>query len=139
MDKIDEIEEYLYKLGLDYEDVFNVKLRNKFLDITIKEEILDVNELAFDFLKEIIAMDKSIIENRYNIEIYDDMETIEVLEAICESRKYVLKGNELDYDRCCKAIINDFKQARLGNLTLETVKDVNKLIKKTKVPKESKN
>ncbi|MBQ9791405.1 MAG: ribosome biogenesis GTPase YlqF [Clostridia bacterium] len=106
---------------------------------SIKEEILDINELAFDFIKEMMEMDKSYIENRYNIEIYEDMEPLEVLDAICEARKFVLKGNELDYDRCCKAIITDFKQGRLGNITLESVKDVNKLTKKTKVAKESKN
>lgn len=106
---------------------------------SIKEEILDVNELAFDFIKEMIDIDKKAIEDRYNIVIEDDMETIEILDMICDARKFVLKGGDLDYDRCCKAIITDFKQGRMGNITLESVKDVNKLTKKTKVSKESRN
>ena len=66
------------------------------------------------------------------------MDTLEIIDTICESRKFMLKGNEYDYDRCCKAIITDFKQGRMGNITLEDVSDISKLTKKTRVNKESK-
>ena len=44
---------------------------------------------------------------------------------------------EYDYDRCCKAIITDFKQGRMGNITLEVVKDIPKLTRKTKQKRDS--
>lgn len=104
---------------------------------SIKEDVLDINELAYDFIKDMIKIDKTLIENRYNIEIFDDMETIEIIDAICESRKYMLKGGDLDYDRCCAAIISDFKHGKFGCLTLETVKELTQL-KKNDRNKENK-
>jgi len=96
---------------------------------SIKEDVLDVNELAVDFVKDIISIDKTILEKRYNITIEDEMEAIDIIDNICQSRKYLLRGGEFDYDRCCMAIISDFKHGKFGNLTLETVKDLPKLKK----------
>ncbi len=91
---------------------------------SIKEDVLDINELAVDFIRDIIAIDKSILEDRYNITIDEECEDVEILDMICEARKYLLRGGELDYDRCCMAIISDFKHGKFGQLTLETVKDL---------------
>ena len=96
---------------------------------SIKEDVLDVNDLAYEFVKDVVKIDKSILENRYQIQIYDDEDTLEIIDDICQSRKYLLRGGDLDYDRCCMAIISDFKSGRLGKITLETVKDVNALKK----------
>ena len=96
---------------------------------SIKEDVLDINELAAEFVGDIRKINQDLLQDRYKIEIDDQMETIEIIDAICESRKYVLKGGEYDYDRCCKAIISDFKQGKFGNITLETVKDLNALKK----------
>ena len=67
------------------------------------------------------------MENRYSIQILENDENLEVLDKICDSRKFLLRGAEPDYDRCCKAIISDFKQGKFGALTLETYKDLKKL------------
>ena len=46
------------------------------------------------------------------------------------SRKYVMRGGDIDYDRGSMALISDFKQGRLGNITLESVKDIRRLSKR---------
>ncbi len=97
---------------------------------SIKEDVLDVNELAFWFVKDIMAIDGKILENRYLINIDSGDNSLDVLNKICEARKFVLKGGDLDYDRCCRAIISDFKQGRLGKITLESVNEINKLKKR---------
>ena len=94
---------------------------------SIKEEVLDVNDLAFYFIDDIRKINPNILENRYSIQILENDENLEVLDKICDARKFLLRGAESDYDRCCKAIISDFKQGKFGALTLETYKDLKKL------------
>lgn len=96
---------------------------------SIKEDVLDIPELSIDFISDIVKIDKSILEMRYDIEILSDDTPLEILDKICISRKYVMRGGDIDYDRGSFAIISDFKQGRLGRITLETVKDVKKLMK----------
>jgi ribosome biogenesis GTPase A len=104
---------------------------------SIKEEVLDIPELAVDFIKDMRTLDKSILEDRFSINIDDEMTDLEVLEEICKSRKYLVKGGDVDYDRGCQAIISDFKQGKMGNITLEMYSDLRKLMKKDR--KESNN
>ena len=86
---------------------------------SIKDNVLDLNDLAFNFIQDIIAIDKTIIENRYNIVVKENEETIDVFDAICESRGCKIKNNELDYDRCAILILDDFRKNRLGKIALD--------------------
>ncbi len=96
----------------------------------IKEEVLDIPELSLDFIKDMVALDPTILTSRYNISI-DSIDTpLEILEKICASRRYMLKGGDYDYDRCSSAIITEFKAGRLGNITLESVADIKSLTRK---------
>ena len=97
---------------------------------SIREEVLDIPELALDFVGDMRKIDKSILENRYSIKIDDGDENLQVLENICVARKYMLRGGDYDYDRCCAAIISDFKQGKLGAITLDDYKDLKMLMKK---------
>ena len=94
---------------------------------SIKEEVLDIPELALEFVKDIREIDKKILEDRFNISITDDMSNLEVIDSICEARKYLMKGGDIDYDRGCYAIISDFKSGRMGNITLESFSELKKL------------
>ena len=94
---------------------------------SIKEEVLDIPELSVAFISDIREIDRSLLEKRYNIQINDEDTDLEVLEKICQSRKYVVRGGDYDYDRCSFAIISDFKSGKLGQICLESVKDLKKL------------
>lgn len=106
---------------------------------SIREEVLDIPELAMEFIKDMRAMDKTILENRYNISIEDEDENLEVLEKICQSRKFLVRGGDYDYDRGCSAIITDFKSGKMGRVTLESVEQIKILTRKDKKPKEERN
>ena len=43
---------------------------------------------------------------------------LEILESIAEARRYLLKGGDIDYDRACMAILDDFRKGKLGEITL---------------------
>ncbi len=99
---------------------------------SIKEDVLDIPELSLDFIADIVKLDKTILENRYSVSISEEDTPLEILDKICVARKYVMRGGDIDYDRGSAALISDFKQGRLGNITLETVKDIRRLSKKDK-------
>lgn len=86
---------------------------------SIRDEVIDKTELCYDFIKDLKAIDQSCLENRYNIKIEPDDEIINIFEKICSSRKFILKKNEFDYDRCAISIIDDFRKGKLGKICLE--------------------
>ena len=104
--------------------------------LSIREEVLDIPELALDFIGDIRHIDKEILENRYNISIDNEMTNLEVIESICESRKYLVRGGDYDYDRCCLAIISEFKQGKFGKITLDDFKEIKLLMKKDRKEKD---
>lgn len=103
---------------------------------SIKEDVLDIPELSLDFIVDMIKIDKTILENRYGIEIAETDTPLEVLDKICVARKFVMRGGDIDYDRGSMALLSDFKQGRLGGITLETVKDVRRLSKRDRKENE---
>ena len=42
-----------------------------------------------------------------------------MLEALCKNRGFLLKGNDFDYERGERALIDDLRKGRLGALTLD--------------------
>lgn len=93
---------------------------------SIRDEVLDIPELSIEFIKEMTIMYPSVLEEKYKIKIDGDS-PLEILEKICKSRGYMLKGAEYDYDRASMAIINDFRKGKLGQITVEDVSQIKKL------------
>lgn len=87
---------------------------------SIKDEVVDKNELACLLIKELISIDPKIIENKYNIAVGDDLSL--VMSDISKERGYIMKGNLPDLDRTAVALIEDYRKGRLGKICLEAVK-----------------
>lgn len=108
---------------------------------SIKDDVLDISSLALDFIIDLLLLDKTILEKRYNIridisaiehilqstfdngEIYEQDElkmfALEIYENICTKRGFILKNREYDYERCAKALLDDFRKGRLGKVILD--------------------
>ena len=85
---------------------------------SIKDEILNVSDLAIeliDFLKENY---KGILQERYEAD--ETVDAVAVLEHIAEVRSCRKSGNELDIDKAAGILMEDFRSGRLGKITLET-------------------
>lgn len=95
---------------------------------SIREQVLDLQTLAVEFIKDIVAKDATILENRYNIKISQSDDFLKVFDSICVARGFLLRGGDPDYDRTARAIITDFKQGRFGKVSLEEVGDINALL-----------
>ena len=52
---------------------------------------------------------------------------LEMLEAVCKRRGFVLRGGDFDYERGERAVIDDFRKGRLGGITLDDVSDLDGL------------
>lgn len=85
---------------------------------SIREDILDCNELALDFLQEIKVLYTKNLTDRFSLKELDD-DNLVLLENIAISRGFKLRGNQIDYDRTSKAIIDEFRKGKLGKIMLE--------------------
>lgn len=86
---------------------------------SIKDEVLDIEDLAYFFVLDILPKYKHLIEKRYNITIDKEDEYLDILDKICSSRNCVLKRGEPDYERCANIILDDFRKGRMGKIALE--------------------
>ncbi len=79
---------------------------------------IDFNDLAFEFLCEMKDKYPELLKTKYNIDDLD-VETLELFNAICIRRGFLMKGGEYDYERCATAIIDDFRKGRIGKIILD--------------------
>lgn len=84
---------------------------------SIKDEILNIDELSLELIRIIQKNYPGILKARYEVE--EEREAVEVLEQIARNRNCVQKGNELDYSKAALLVIDEFRSGRLGKITLE--------------------
>lgn len=93
---------------------------------SIKEDIIEKNTLATKLLLEIKEIYADNIYEYYKIEpVKEDVIPFseKVLELVAKKRGLVKKGGELDVDKAVNLILDDFKNGRLGRITLEKVEE----------------
>ena len=84
---------------------------------SIKDEILQTEELAAELVKFMNENYPGVLENKYNVE--EDTDPYGMLEKIAESRHCLVRGTELDTEKASVLLMDDFRNGRLGKLTLE--------------------
>ena len=84
----------------------------------IKEEILNVDDIAIFILKKLEELYPNLLIERYGIEKLDD-DFIEAYEAIGKRRGALLKGGEIDYEKVSNIILHDLKSGAIGKVTFD--------------------
>ena len=92
----------------------------------IKDEIMDIENLAFRFIDELNKRDVNILKNRYNLSEDSYEDTLYLMDEIGRNRGAILKKNEIDYFKVANLVFDDFRKVKLGRITLETVEDIEK-------------
>lgn len=87
---------------------------------SINDNILNIDELAFQLLKFLHSDYPGLISGRYNIDESDDM--LINLQNIASSRHCLLKGGEFDTSKAASILLDDFRNGKLGRITLENPK-----------------
>ena len=85
---------------------------------TIKDDVLNLDSLAMSLLEDLAGIVPQKMSERFHIED-TSLRGIELLDAVCRGRGFLLKGNEMDYDRCCSVVLDEFRGGKLGRITLE--------------------
>lgn len=94
---------------------------------SINDDILDMDDVALELLREIAQTYPQFLTERYGID--DFSSPLAMYEAVCRRRGFMLKGGEYDYERGAKAIVDDFRKGRLGRITLESAADCAEFIR----------
>lgn len=86
---------------------------------SIKDDILNMEELALELLTFLSEKYPGVLEQRY--EGAEEGTSLEKLEAIARARGCLKKGEELDYSRAAGILFDDFRSGKIGRITLEWV------------------
>ena len=100
---------------------------------TIKDDILEKTEIAFELLKfllnnyiddvvERFKLDKAEIEvilNNKDVEENDNY--VEILDIIAKKRGAIMSGGRIDYEKISGIILDEFRSGKIGRITIEKV------------------
>ena len=89
----------------------------------IRDAILDMEGLALQFIQQIALRYPAALTTRYNVSV-EGSTPLQLYEAIAVRRGFVLKKQEIDYERCAYAILDDFRKGRMGKLILEMPNEI---------------
>ena len=84
---------------------------------SIKDEILNVDELAVELIKILKNSYPGILAERYEVD--ESAEITDIIYGIANNRNCLLKGGEADYSKAAALLIDDFRSGKLGKITLE--------------------
>ena len=100
---------------------------------TIKNEVLDDQDVAYNLLKYLIEEYRQNVIQRYalrediidailhNKELEENEQIVEIMNYIGEKRGAIAKGNNIDLEKVSRIILDDFRSGNLGKITLEKV------------------
>ena len=86
---------------------------------SIKEELLNVEELALKLISFLLENYPKVLEEKYKALETED--SVKVLHEIARNRNCLEKGNELDLLKASRLLLDDFRNGRLGRITLEHI------------------
>lgn len=87
---------------------------------SIKDEILDTATLALELIKVLQAEYPEQLMARYKIDEICE-EALDTMEAIAVKRGWILSGKRIDYERCGRTILDEFRAGLIGRITLEKI------------------
>ena len=90
------------------------------LTSAIKDEVFDFEEVAFKFVSEMVLRYPKLLGERFKLSEEDlTKETIDIIEQIGRSRGCIRKGNLIDYEKVYTIIITEFRDGKIGKISLE--------------------
>ncbi len=89
----------------------------------IRDEILDIESIAVLLVSKLMKDYPTLMFNRYKIskEDVDGKLPHEIFEAIGKKRGLLISGGEVDYPRCARMLLDEFRDGKIGRITLDGV------------------
>lgn len=85
---------------------------------SVKDDILDLEELAAEMIKFFTVRESGAFTERYNLDSMPES-LGEAFDAVARSRGFILSGGRCDYARTARAIIDDFRKQKMGRIMLD--------------------
>ncbi len=84
---------------------------------SIKDELLNIDELALELIKLLVQEYPGVLSTRYQV---DESKTpVELLEQIAVNRNCKKRGEELDLGKAAALLMEEYRSGKLGKITLE--------------------
>ena len=84
---------------------------------SIKDELYNIYELSLLLIKFLVEEYPDVIAEFYGIE--NSTDEVKLIESIAERRGCLKSGAQYDFDKAAKCLIDDFRQGKLGKISLE--------------------
>ena len=90
----------------------------------VKDTVVDVELLAARLIETLRELYPDALKSRYKLENTDlnAMQGYEILEQIGRNRGMLISGGEINTERAAIAVLDEFRGAKLGRITLEQVR-----------------
>ena len=91
----------------------------------VKDEVVDTERLASRLLEALVPTYPKAVCERYRLEesFLPGRRGDEILEAIGKNRGMLMAGGVINTERAAAAVLDEFRSARLGRITLERVEE----------------
>ena len=100
---------------------------------TIKDDVLEQTEIAYQLLKFLLENYRQNVTERYKITLdfieqtlsqdqSENFNIYEIMQEIGKKRGAIISGGEIDDEKTAKIILDDFRNGRLGKITIEKAK-----------------
>lgn len=86
---------------------------------SVKDEVVDTQSLALRLLLVLKNGYADRLAQRYKIADFEDKEDYEILEMIGRKRGMLISGGEIDYERACVMLLDEYRAGKLGRLSLD--------------------
>ena len=99
---------------------------------TIKDDVLEQTEIAYQLLKILLEKYRQNIIERYKMTLEyiektlsqdqpENFNIYEIMQEIGRKRGAIISGGEIDDEKTAKIILDDFRSGRLGRITIERI------------------
>lgn len=85
---------------------------------SLSDKEFDMTDLGFELMKIIFEKYPDLIKQKYDVD-FEFEEFIELYDRICLKRGFIMRGNEIDYERAGRTFITEFRNGKFGKITLE--------------------
>ena len=98
---------------------------------TIKDDVLEQTEIAYELLKFLLEKYRQNVVDRYKITLEyiektlsqeqpENFNIYEIMQEIGRKRGAIISGGNIDDEKTAKILLDDFRNGRLGKITIET-------------------
>ena len=89
---------------------------------SIKEEILDKETLALRLIEKLQEDYPKLLMERYKLDELSE-EGLENMDNIARKRGFIMSGGRIDYERCARTVLDEFRSGTIGLISLEKPED----------------